>query len=95
MPGRHAAEKEPVTLRRLRSIRPRQEIVYYCGWLAIDIEESRVDAPGYASLLKRVANLALELQAAGKVRLIEREIRRETYHGLSIRMTEYSAVGLP
>jgi hypothetical protein len=85
---------EPVSIQRLRAIRPGQEVCYYAGELAHDIEAARVDSPDYARLLGRIAHLALELQQCGRVRLVKREIRRGGATGSAVKVVEYVAVGL-
>jgi hypothetical protein len=85
---------EPIPIRRLRAIQPGQEIVYYTGELEHDIEAAH-NSPDYARLLGRIANLALELQERGRVRLVERKIKRGGINRSALMMTEYVAIGLP
>ena len=80
---------EPVSVHRLKTIRPAQEVVFYTGNLPHDIEAAR-NTPDYARLLGRIADLATMLQEQGRVRLVERDIQRRGY-----KMIRYSAVGLP
>ena len=80
---------EPVSVHRLKAIQPGQEVVFYTGNLPHDIEAAR-NTPDYARLLGRIADLATMLQEQGRVRLVEREIKRAGY-----KMIRYSAVGLP
>jgi len=85
---------EPIPIRRLRAIQPGQEIVYYTGELEHDIEAAH-NSPDYARLLGRIADLAVELQERGRVRLVERQVQRGGINRGALRMTQYVAIGLP
>lgn len=88
--------REPDSIQQLRAIRPGQHITYYVGHLAADLARSRAEAPAYANMLSRLADLAVELQECRRIYLVERQIQRDSSNGnLPIKVTQYVAVGLP
>jgi hypothetical protein len=65
----------PVTVQRLRKLKPGETAIYYCGHLPADIGRN-ADAPKYQSILKAVVEAAAELERSGQVALCSRPATR-------------------
>jgi hypothetical protein len=86
------ADIKPLTIQRLLDIQPGRRIVYHIGKLPKDANGNRKTSM-HANVVLRIWKCAQDLERRGLVELTEREIVRETAEGLSIRVTEYAAIG--
>ncbi len=82
--------REPETIRRLREIKPGEEVRYYSG----DIRHLMSKTPAaYHDLVERVIDYAQGLKLADRVTLIERSHIVNRTHGGALVVTDYIAVG--
>lgn len=88
--ARQRTPREPFTIRRLREIKPGQEVIYYSG----DVSHfSRPEPASYQELMERIAALARDLESAGRVELQERKRPVKARDGTTVTITDYIAVG--
>lgn len=94
------APDKSITVRRLKTLRTGQELIYYKGTFEADI--ARCDpvnkgagldagAPLYQTLLRTIKDTAWSLAQQGTIRIFERPVTRDFG---KLRYSEYVAVGL-
>ena len=99
---------EPVTVTRLKTLQPRDVLVYYKGNFANDISRSLVadsinikPAVGYAAMLKYIQQMAKDLEQQGRVKLSQNIVElpklpplRSVKGAYEKHMIEYIATGI-